>query len=158
MNPQSRDRDDSGRARNDRPRDALGRPLPRGATGVPRVPDDAVFGAEEAMALARELMDAGRYFHAHEVFEAVWKTCPPDERWLWRGLAQLAVGVTHLQRGNVSGAQALLRRGRDALDGSHAPYDVDLAGVVQFADQLLEDLDADRRIDTTDIAFPLRAR
>ncbi|MYW74515.1 DUF309 domain-containing protein, partial [Pseudonocardia sp. SID8383] len=33
----SRDRDDRGRARNARPRDAAGRPLPHGAPGVGRV-------------------------------------------------------------------------------------------------------------------------
>jgi hypothetical protein len=154
----ARDRDETGRARNARPRDALGRPLPRGAVGVPRVPDDATFTPLEALRLAQDLIDGGGFFHAHEVFEAVWKTCRPDERWLWRGLAQVAVGVTHLQRGNPSGAQALLRRGRDALDRPHAPYDVDVAGIVRFVDRLLADLDANRRIDTTDIGFTLRAR
>jgi hypothetical protein len=37
-----RDRDAAGRARNARPRDAAGRPLPRGATGEARVPDDLI--------------------------------------------------------------------------------------------------------------------
>ena len=35
-----RDRDESGRPRNSRPRDALGRVLPPGSEGVARVPDD----------------------------------------------------------------------------------------------------------------------
>ena len=39
-----RERDDQGRARNARPRDGLGRPLPRDAEGVPRVPDEDVLG------------------------------------------------------------------------------------------------------------------
>ena len=46
----SRDRDPAGRARNARPRDAAGRPLPRGAVGVERVPDDLVLGPEETVA------------------------------------------------------------------------------------------------------------
>jgi hypothetical protein len=154
----ARDRDETGRARNARPRDALGRPLPRGAAGVPRVPDDATFTPDEALRRAQDLIDDGGFFHAHEVFEAVWKTCPPDERWLWRGLAQVAVGATHVQRGNPSGAQALLRRGRDALNRSCAPYDVDVAGVVAFADRLLEDVGAGRHIDTAGIGLTLRAR
>ncbi|RYZ25013.1 MAG: DUF309 domain-containing protein, partial [Propionibacteriaceae bacterium] len=37
-----RERDARGRAQNARPRDALGRPLPRGAVGVERVPEDLV--------------------------------------------------------------------------------------------------------------------
>ncbi|MBJ7386646.1 MAG: DUF309 domain-containing protein [Mycolicibacterium sp.] len=152
----ARDRDETGRARNARPRDALGRPLPRGSAGVPRVPDDATFTPDEALRQAQDLIDGGGFFHAHEVFEAVWKTCPPDERWLWRGLAQVAVGVTHVQRGNPSGARALLQRGRDALTHPHAPYDVDVAGVVAFADRLLENVGAGDHVDTA--GFTLRVR
>ena len=35
-----RDRDEAGRPRSARPRDALGRPLDQGSAGVPRIPDD----------------------------------------------------------------------------------------------------------------------
>jgi uncharacterized protein len=49
-------------------------------------------------------------FSLHEVLEAAWKNGPDDERMLWHGLAQLAVGITHVQRGNVKGAITLLRR------------------------------------------------
>ena len=52
-------------------------------------------------------------FHAHEVLEAAWKAAEPGERELWRGLAQVAVGLTHLQRGNARGAVALLHRGAE---------------------------------------------
>ncbi len=69
----------------------------------------------EALSLAQELIDAGRPFHAHEVLEAVWKSGAGAERELWRGLAQIAVGLTHAQRGNQRGAAALLRRGADAV-------------------------------------------
>jgi hypothetical protein len=68
------------------------------------------------------------------------------------------VGVTHVQRGNPRGARALLRRGRDALDRPHGPYDVDVTGVVAFADRLLEDVGAGRHIDTAGIGLTLRAR
>ncbi|MBL8924956.1 MAG: DUF309 domain-containing protein [Pseudonocardia sp.] len=106
-----RDRDAAGRARNARPRDAAGRPLPRGAVGVERVPDDLVLGPKESVDEAQRLLDEGMPFHAHEVLEAAWKAAEPAQRELWRGLAQLAVGLTHLQRGNARGAVALLRRG-----------------------------------------------
>ena len=42
MSRRGRDRDPAGRARNNRPRDGLGRPLPHDADGVERVPDDLV--------------------------------------------------------------------------------------------------------------------
>ncbi len=110
--PAGRDRDDAGRARNARPRDGLGRPLPRSAADDgPRIPDDLVIAPEEAAALGGRLLAEGRPFHAHEVFEAAWKSVSGPDRELWRGLAQVAVGLTHARRGNARGAVALLRRG-----------------------------------------------
>jgi uncharacterized protein len=118
----SRERDAAGRPRNARPRDGLGRPLPRSATGgVERVPDDATFTVSDGVALADQLLRDGQPFHAHEVLEALWKTRPADERDLWQGLAQIAVGVTHARRGNAQGAVTLLRRGADRLAGYAGP-------------------------------------
>ncbi len=117
-----RDRDAAGRARNARPRDELGRPLPRSAAGdVPRVPDDLTVSPAEAAELGGRLLASGRPFHAHEVFEAAWKSVPGPERELWRGLAQIAVGLTHAGRGNATGAAALLRRGAGHVAGFAAP-------------------------------------
>ena len=45
----NRDRDTAGRARNARPRDAYGRPLPHGVEGEARVPDDYAAASEEAL-------------------------------------------------------------------------------------------------------------
>ncbi len=130
MVPASRDRDDTGRPRNARPRDALGRPLTREAAGQPQG-DDRPRPAAEALAAAQELINAGRPFHAHEVLEAAWKTAPPAERDLWQGLAQIAVGLTHALRGNARGAVSLLQRGADRLAGYSAsgPYGIDVAGL-----------------------------
>ncbi len=126
----SRDRDGAGRARNARPRDELGRPLPRTASGLPGAGDEALPPAE-ALAVAQRLLAEGRPFHAHEVLEASWKAAPAAERDLWQGLAQVAVGLTHALRGNSRGAVALLRRGADRLAGYPAPgpHGVDVAGL-----------------------------
>jgi hypothetical protein len=113
-----RDRDDAGRPRNARTRDGLGRPLPPGTPGVPTTPDDVNLAPAETLREAQRLLDAGLPFHAHEVLEAAWKAAPDDERELWRGLAQLAVGLTHARRGNTVGASRLLRRSADRI----APY------------------------------------
>ncbi|MET8156390.1 DUF309 domain-containing protein [Sphaerisporangium sp. NPDC005289] len=139
-----RDRDPAGRPRNARPRDALGRPLPKGAPGVERVPDDYAPDAGRAVADALAYLVEERPFHAHEVLEARWKTGPQDERELWQGLAQICVGLTHLQRGNTRGAATLLDRGADRL----ARYDagtaathrrpVDLTAAVRAARELTE--------------------
>lgn len=135
--PAGRDRDTGGRARNARPRDGLGRPLPRSAAGdVPRVPDDLVISPAEAAELGGRLLAEGRPFHAHEVFEAAWKSVPGPERELWRGLAQIAVGLTHARRGNARGAVTLLRRGAGhvaAFAGTPSEIDADLVAA-QAAD------------------------
>jgi uncharacterized protein len=139
-----RDRDAAGRPRNARPRDELGRPLPRGAPGAERVPEDLLLPPAESLALAQRLLDTGRPFHAHEVLEASWKQAPAAERELWRGLAQLAVGLTHAQRGNARGAAALLRRGAERVGGyaGGAPYGIDAAGLGTACAALAERIDA----------------
>ncbi|MFG2263838.1 DUF309 domain-containing protein [Streptomyces sp. NPDC048720] len=137
-----RDRDADGRARNARPRDGLGRPLPYGADGVERQPEGIVRTAPETVAEAQALLDVGRPFHAHEVFEDAWKSGPEDERTLWRGLAQLAVGLTHAARGNATGGARLLRRGAGAVEdwevtrGEDRPYGIDLARLAGWAREL----------------------
>ncbi|MFF4354056.1 DUF309 domain-containing protein [Streptomyces sp. NPDC001530] len=137
-----RDRDTAGRARNARPRDGLGRPLPYGADGVERQPEGVVRSPAETVAEAQALLDAGKPFHAHEVFEDAWKSGPEDERALWRGLAQLAVGLTHAARGNTTGGARLLRRGAGAAEewasetGRTRPYGMELAELSAWAREL----------------------
>lgn len=118
-----RDRDAAGRPRNARRRDALGRPL---GVRTARAPEDpSALPPREALRVGQQLLDGDRPFAAHEVFESVWKATSGSERALWRGLAQLAVGLTHRARGNESGARALLERAAGTLaevDGS--PYEV----------------------------------
>jgi uncharacterized protein len=164
----SRDRDPAGRPRNARPRDALGRPLDRPDGSDPgsgsgsgsseaRIPDDLALAGPEAARLADELLRAGRPFHAHEVLEASWKSGPAQERDLWQGLAQLAVGLTHAQRGNARGAVALLSRGAQRVRAYQAgssssgssgpdrdrPYGIDLAAFLAASDHLAARIEQD---------------
>jgi len=134
----SRDRDPAGRARNARPRDGLGRPLPHDAEGVERVPDDLVLPPDESLVEAQRLIDGGRPFHAHEVLEGTWKAAPAAERDLWQGLAQLAVGLTHRARGNPTGASTLLQRGAARIEpyADAPPYGIDVTGLVAAARSL----------------------
>jgi uncharacterized protein len=147
---QDRERDEFGRPRNARPRDALGRPLPRGASGVAGVPDDLALSPRKALVEAQRLLDEGRPFHAHEVLEAAWKAAPDAERDLWQGLAQLAVGLTHALRGNnPAGAAVLLRRGADRISGYaqglphgiYVPHGIDVPGLLRWARSLAGQLD-----------------
>lgn len=131
-----RDRDAAGRPRQERPRDALGRPLPYGATGVEPVPEDPL-PPTETLERARELVSEGRPFSAHEVLEARWKAGTDEERALWQGLAQLCVGLTHEARGNATGAATLLERGAANLEDYTADggptYGLDLGALIACA-------------------------
>ena len=136
-----RDRDESGRASNRRERDALGRPLPYGVVGVPRIPDDLDLSPAGYLRYAQDLLDGGLAFNAHEVLEAAWKSAPDDERSLWQGLAQLAVGITHIQRGNVRGAATVLQRAAERIgEVGQGPHGIDAVGLVRCADALVDDL------------------
>jgi uncharacterized protein len=131
-----RDRDEQGRARQARPRDELGRPLPYGSEGVEPVSEEPL-PPDETLRYARELVDGGRPFSAHEVLEARWKAGPAEQRDLWQGLAQICVGLTHALRGNQVGAQRLVDRGCARLEvyatTGEPAYGLDLAEVVRCA-------------------------
>jgi uncharacterized protein len=165
--PAGRDRDPRGRPRNARPRDELGRPLPRtsdptAGSDVPRIPDDLTVTGAEAADLGGRLLAEGRPFHAHEVFEAAWKSGPEAERDLWQGLAQIAVGLTHARRGNACGAVTLLRRGAQRVSGyapsAGQPHGIDTAFVITQAEGLATRIERDGlpAIPAADLLLPLR--
>jgi len=157
--PRRRDRDEEGRARNARPRDGLGRPLPYGSQGVARQPEGVPRTPAQALAEAQRLLDDGMPFHAHEVLEDAWKAAPEAERALWRGLAQLAVGLTHAARGNTTGGAALLGRGAAALApyADAAPHGIDAAGLVSWAGTLTGRLTGAGAVPAAENAPRLRA-
>jgi hypothetical protein len=146
-----RDRDAVGRPANARPRDDLGRPLPRDTGGLAGHPGDVTsqpsHGRDRptprsALHDGQALLDAGQPFAAHEAFEAMWKASVGEERTLWRGLAQLAVGITHALRGNATGARALLARAADTLAplSGRTLYDVNVDAVRNWARNAQADL------------------
>jgi hypothetical protein len=126
----TRDRDASGRPENARPRDATGKPLPRGSGPSWRerlraLDEVRALPPAEALAEAERLVLDGNPFYAHEVLEGPWHLAPPEERAFWQGLAKVAVGLTHIQRGNAIGARSVLNAGADLL----ATYEDGHAGV-----------------------------
>ncbi len=161
-----RDRDEQGRARNARPRDAAGRPLPHGADGVERVPEDLVLAPDEAVTEAQRLLDEGMPFQAHEILEGAWKAAGPETRELWRALAQLAVGLTHAQRHNARGAVSLLRRGAEGIGEWEAgaavpgPAGLDLPGLRHHATALADQVERAGvvTVSPAELAPPLRGR
>lgn len=118
-------------------------------------PEDLNLTVPETLEMAQDLLDRGRPFHAHEVLEARWKSCPRAERDLWQGLAQLAVGITHQLRGNTTGAITLIGRGAKYLrpyasDAAPAHVDgVDVHQVLDWADRTVAGLKAGQGIGAT---------
>ena len=130
-----RDRDSQGRAKQARPRDRLGRPMPYGSVGIEPVPEEPL-PPLATISYAHELLTEGRPFSAHEVYEARWKAGPAAERDLWQGLAQLCVGITHAERGNRTGALRLIGRARRRLETYAATgepvYGLDLSKIIEW--------------------------
>jgi uncharacterized protein len=155
-----RDRDAAGRPRNARPRDELGRPLPHGTPGVEQIPDDLALSPQETLSEAQRLLGIGRAFQAHEVLESAWKAAPGEERELWQGLAQFAVGLTHVQRGNAVGAVQLLTRAAERVEGySEAPpHGVNVVRLVGWARDLVERIQRDGLAGLTSDDLMLRLR
>jgi predicted metal-dependent hydrolase len=108
---------------------------------VEPVPDEPL-PAAQTIALATRLLDEGRPFAAHEVFETRWKDAPAHEGDLWQGLAQLCVAITHAMRGNPVGAERLLQRGSQRLAeyraSSEHTYGLDLDGWTARAQAAVE--------------------
>jgi hypothetical protein len=116
-----------------RPRDALGRPLPRDASPevvVAGIDETALRTDDTAWGEAIAYLEAGRPFHAHEVFEARWRRAPRSERDAWRGLAQWGAALTHAARGNPVGAARLAARAmRTIEEAPTVPSCIDLERV-----------------------------
>jgi hypothetical protein len=125
-----------------RARDAFGRPVAADSPEAVEPVSDEPLPPYDAIAEARRLLTLGRPFFAHEVLEASWKAAPAHERAFWQGLAQVCVGLTHLQRGNAVGAVRLLGRGAGLLAELPAAYGVDAARVATDATALAAAIDA----------------
>src|SRR5262249_23418987 len=59
--------------------------------------------------------NAGRYYEAHEVWEAIWLRASGEEKRFYQMLIQAAVGLHHYDRGNLRGARSLYERTCDKL-------------------------------------------
>lgn len=151
-----RDRDDEGRPANARPRDRLGRPLPRDAEPDVTIEHFEFDDPVEALAKGVELWDEERFFESHELLEDVWQAAPERDRLFWQGVIQVAVGCTHHQRGNVHGSVALWRKAADKLDGyPDAHHGIDAAALRSFARRAADTVEqADATVDLDYPRFP----
>lgn len=62
------------------------------------------------------LFNSGEFFKAHEVWEEIWLTAPPEEKPFLQGLIQLAAAFHHYSRGNRAGMQSLATAALEKLE------------------------------------------
>ncbi|NLF67678.1 MAG: DUF309 domain-containing protein [Candidatus Anammoximicrobium sp.] len=87
------------------------------------------------------------FFHAHEVWEDVWREEQGPARRFYQGLIQLAVSLHHFGNGNTRGARKLYVSGSEYLQPYRPAYlgiDLDglLRGMTRCCQALLESDDA----------------
>ena len=71
---------------------------------------------------ARELFNAGEYWHAHEALETVWRSIIDEaERRPWQGLIQAAAALLHHGRGNRHGTVVVGAAALEKLAGAQHP-------------------------------------
>ncbi len=110
----------------------------RGRTG-PIDPEKA----DELFRRGVALFNGGRYWHAHEAWETLWRAAPDEERDFYQGLIQLAAGLLHLQRRTLRGARNKLSEGVEKLKPYQpAHHGIFVNELVGRAERILDDLKA----------------
>jgi len=111
------------RAKPQRPRDMLGRPLDWGAVNELELEDYDALSVDQNHELGRTSMRDQRFFPAHEAWETAWKQArgSGDEEF-FKGLSQMGAGYTHLRRGNAHGTMVLLRRAAGRIGAYPDPH------------------------------------
>jgi uncharacterized protein len=135
------------RQKTERPRDELGRPLPRDQENRLELEDFDSLPQEENHRLGIGHFNEGRFFQAHEAWETAWKQGrgSADEEF-FKGLSQLGAGYVHYRRGNPHGARTLIRRGTGRI-GPYGPehLGVEVARVVAEAEDHASSIEAAER-------------
>jgi len=65
--------------------------------------------------LGVEQFNAGQFYACHDTLEALWIEATEPEKTLYQGILQVAVGLYHLENGNLRGAMILLGEGTNRL-------------------------------------------
>ncbi|MDA0925392.1 MAG: DUF309 domain-containing protein [archaeon] len=78
------------------------------------------------------LFDEGRFWHAHEAWEALWnrlkqRQAPPEEILLVQGFIQTAALLLHHQRRNQAGVEKQWTKAHSKLEGWSTAWGLDVA-------------------------------
>lgn len=140
----------------ERPRDELGRPLSWDAENRLEMEDYESFSIDDNHRLAVAAFNAGRFFPAHEAWEAAWRIArgTPEEEF-FKGLAQLGAGYTHYLRGNPHGARVLIERGVGRIKEYGQNYrGLDIERLVEASKTIAERVRGARRGSLPAATFP----
>jgi hypothetical protein len=111
---------------------------PRGRTAP--LPEEQ---AEDLFRKGVALFNGVRYWHAHEVWEDLWRAAADEDRDFYQGLIQVAAGLLHLQRRNARGARNKLAEGLDKLRRYVPTHrSIFVNELVGKGERILEDLEA----------------
>ena len=111
---------------------------PRGRTAP--LPEEQ---AEDLFRKGVALFNGVRYWHAHEVWEDLWRAAADEDRDFYQGLIQVAAGLLHLQRRNARGARNKLSEGLAKLRGYVPTHrSIFVNELVGKGERILEDLEA----------------
>lgn len=97
------------------------------------------------------LFNNGRYWHAHEAWEEIWKEHPEDGRIFFQGLIQLAAGFHQLNRNIFRGFKIHLQQAREKL--ALFPQDflgIDLGSLLNVIEENLKTIDGKKSIEEID--------
>jgi hypothetical protein len=72
----------------------------------------------ESLEAGRALFNGGRFFEAHERWEAAWLVETGPSRLLLQGLIQIAAGFLKARQGRAAGAARLLESGVEKVAGA----------------------------------------
>ncbi|MGN7469951.1 DUF309 domain-containing protein [Brevibacillus sp. SAFN-007a] len=99
------------------------------------------------------------YFECHEILEEYWKSAPPKERQsVWVGLIQIAVGLYHHRRGNVTGARKMLASACTLVKRHHEDVErlgLDSTALERLLTERLEEIN--NGLPYRSIALPMQA-
>ncbi len=90
--------------------------------------------------------NAGEFFEAHEVWEALWLRATVERKPFLQGIIQIAAAFHHLKRGNLPGARSLLGAGLAKISKYGDTYrGIDVAGLAEQGRAWLDALAAGKR-------------
>lgn len=76
------------------------------------------------------LFNSGRYFEAHEAWEAAWLHAAGEQKTFLHGIIQIAAAFYHFQRANFVGCRTLLAKGWKKVEPYGAAHGgIDLASL-----------------------------